>query len=55
MRDALSGVTRFAESRDSLRIAPDMLSDRLSTLVEHGVMTRQPYQELAAGRGSATT
>ena len=45
MRDALAGKTRFAEFRASLGIAPDVLSERLATLVEYGVMTRQPYQE----------
>jgi DNA-binding HxlR family transcriptional regulator len=45
LRDAMSGVTRFAQFRDSLGIAPDVLTDRLSTLVDHGVMTREPYQE----------
>jgi len=45
LREAFSGVTRFAQFRDSLGIAPDVLTDRLSTLVEYGVMTREPYQE----------
>ena len=45
MRDALAGKTRFAEFRASLGIAPDVLSERLATLVEYGVMTKQPYQE----------
>lgn len=45
MREALSGRTRFAEFRDALGIAPDVLTERLNTLVEYGVMTKQPYQE----------
>lgn len=45
LRDALLGSTRFAEFQRSLGIAPDVLTDRLNTLVEHGVMTRVPYQE----------
>jgi DNA-binding HxlR family transcriptional regulator len=45
MREALSGRTRFAEFRQILGIAPDVLSERLATLVEYGVMTKQPYQE----------
>ena len=45
LRDALAGVTRFAQFRDGLGIAPDVLADRLSTLVDFGVMTREPYQE----------
>jgi DNA-binding HxlR family transcriptional regulator len=45
LRDALAGSTRFAEFRDSLGIAPDVLTTRLATLVDYGVMTREPYQE----------
>jgi DNA-binding HxlR family transcriptional regulator len=45
MREALVGRTRFAEFRDALHIAPDVLSERLATLVEYGVMTKQPCQE----------
>ena len=45
LREVLSGRTRFAEIRDVLGVAPDMLSDRLAGLVEHGVLAREPYQE----------
>ena len=45
MREALAGRTRFAEFRDALHVAPDVLTERLATLVEHGVLTKQPYQE----------
>jgi DNA-binding HxlR family transcriptional regulator len=45
LREAFLGQTRFAEFRASLGIAPDVLSDRLATLVAHGVMEREPYQE----------
>jgi DNA-binding HxlR family transcriptional regulator len=45
LREAFSGTTRFAEFRDALGVAPDVLTDRLNTLVEYGVMTREPYQE----------
>jgi DNA-binding HxlR family transcriptional regulator len=48
LREAFFGVTKFAEFRDRLGVAPDVLSDRLSTLVEYGVMERQPYQEPGA-------
>ena len=48
LREAFLGATKFAEFRDRLGIAPDMLSDRLSTLVEYGVMEREPYQEPGA-------
>jgi DNA-binding HxlR family transcriptional regulator len=45
LRDAVSGVRRFADFRLSLGIAPDVLTERLGTLVEHGVLTREPYRE----------
>jgi DNA-binding HxlR family transcriptional regulator len=48
LRDAFLGATRFAEFRNSLGVAPDVLSDRLATLVAYGVMEREPYQEPGA-------
>ena len=45
LREAMDGVTRFAQFRDALGIAPDVLTDRLTTLVEYGVMSRVPYRE----------
>jgi DNA-binding HxlR family transcriptional regulator len=45
LRDALDGITRFADFRDALNLAPNLLTDRLNTLVEYGVMTREPYQD----------
>jgi DNA-binding HxlR family transcriptional regulator len=45
LRDAFIGVTRFADFRASLGIAPDVLADRLARLVEHGVLARGDYQE----------
>ena len=48
LREAFSGATKFAEFRDRLGIAPDVLSDRLSTLVEYGVMERESYQDPGA-------
>ena len=48
LREAFFGASRFAEFRDRLGVAPDVLSDRLATLVEFGVMTREPYREPGA-------
>jgi DNA-binding HxlR family transcriptional regulator len=48
LREAFLGKTRFAEFRESLGVAPDVLADRLATLVSHGVMEREPYQEPGA-------
>ncbi|MDX3853065.1 helix-turn-helix domain-containing protein [Streptomyces sp. AK02-01A] len=42
---ALANVTRFADFKDRLGVAPDILSARLGTLVDAGVMTKQPYRE----------
>jgi DNA-binding HxlR family transcriptional regulator len=53
LREAFSGLTRFAEFRDSLGIAPDVLTDRLATLVRYGVMERVAYQEPGSRSRSA--
>jgi DNA-binding HxlR family transcriptional regulator len=45
LREALGGVTRFADFRTGLGIASDILTDRLSGLVEAGILTREQYQE----------
>ena len=45
LREASAGATRFAQFRDALGIAPDVLTQRLNTLVDYGVLTREPYQE----------
>lgn len=45
VRDALFGVTRFDEFQDRLGIARNVLTQRLDTLVEHGVMDKVPYQD----------
>jgi DNA-binding HxlR family transcriptional regulator len=46
LREAFYGATRFAEFRAALGTPPDVLTNRLATLVEFGVLTREPYQEL---------
>jgi DNA-binding HxlR family transcriptional regulator len=45
VREALSGVARFADFRAHLAIATDVLTDRLNALVETGVLLRVQYQE----------
>ena len=45
LREAFLGATRFAEFRDRLGVAPDVLSDRLTTLTDYGVLAREPYQD----------
>jgi DNA-binding HxlR family transcriptional regulator len=41
----MHGVTRFDEFQKSLQIARNTLSDRLSGLVEAGVLSKQFYQD----------
>lgn len=48
MRNAMYSMTRFDEFRSSLGIADNMLSNRLSRLVEAGLLVRVPYR--ASGR-----
>lgn len=44
LREAFLGRRTFAEFRDELGIATDVLSAHLGALVEHGVFERVPYQ-----------
>jgi len=43
LREAFYGVTRFDEFQKGLGIAPNMLTRRLNTLVDEGLMSRRPY------------
>ena len=45
LRDAVMGVSRFEQFQARLGIARNVLTQRLDTLVEHGLMERVPYQE----------
>jgi DNA-binding HxlR family transcriptional regulator len=45
LREALLGTTRFVDFERNLGLPPDRLADRLATLVEYGVMTKETYQE----------
>jgi DNA-binding HxlR family transcriptional regulator len=45
LRDAFRGLTRFDQFQKSLDIAPNMLTRRLNTLVENGLLERHRYQE----------
>lgn len=45
IRDALLGVRRFDEFQESLGIARNVLTDRLTRLVEDGMLEREPYQD----------
>lgn len=43
LRDALAGMTRFDEFQKSLDIAPNILTRRLTALVDAGLMERRLY------------
>jgi DNA-binding HxlR family transcriptional regulator len=45
MREVLLGRRRFADIRRHTGAAPNILSDRLQTLVEHGLLERRLYRE----------
>lgn len=45
LRDAHAGLTRFDQFRQSLGIAPTMLTKRLATLTEEGLLNKRRYSE----------
>src|SRR3954469_18978997 len=45
LRDAFAGMKRFEDFRESLGIAPNMLTRRLNALVEAGFLERRRYRE----------
>jgi DNA-binding HxlR family transcriptional regulator len=45
LREAHLGTTRFADFRDFLRIAPNILTNRLTTMVEAGLLEKREYRE----------
>jgi DNA-binding HxlR family transcriptional regulator len=45
LRDLFKGVRRFDDMQRNTGIARNILSDRLRTLVEHGIIERRRYQE----------
>jgi DNA-binding HxlR family transcriptional regulator len=44
LRDAFLGVTRFEHFQQRLRVAPNILTKRLRTLTEAGILERRVYQ-----------
>ena len=48
LRDAFAGVSRFDDFQTSLGIAPNMLTRRLKTLVESGLLEKRLYSEKPA-------
>jgi DNA-binding HxlR family transcriptional regulator len=45
LRDAFHGLSRFDQFQESLGIAPNILTRRLNTLVEAGLLERRRYSE----------
>src|SRR5262245_50199161 len=45
IRDVFLGVRRFDQLQQSLRIARNVLADRLNRLVQEGILERVPYSE----------
>ncbi|WP_205697504.1 helix-turn-helix domain-containing protein [Conexibacter sp. SYSU D00693] len=45
MREVLLGRRRFADLKRRLGVAPNILSDRLQTLVDHGLLIRERYAD----------
>jgi DNA-binding HxlR family transcriptional regulator len=45
LRDAFLGIRRFDDFQSRLGIARNVLTDRLNTLVEHGILERRQYHE----------
>jgi DNA-binding HxlR family transcriptional regulator len=45
LRDAFAGLTRFDQFEASLDIAPNMLTKRLKSLVEAGLLERRRYSD----------
>jgi DNA-binding HxlR family transcriptional regulator len=45
LRDATGGITRFDDFRENLGIADNILSTRLSRLVQAGVLVKVPYRD----------
>jgi DNA-binding HxlR family transcriptional regulator len=45
LRDAFRGMTRFDQFQKSLDIAPNMLTRRLTGLIESGLLERRAYRE----------
>jgi DNA-binding HxlR family transcriptional regulator len=50
LREATAGTTRFSTFRSALGVSSDILTERLATLVDAGIMRRERYQE--SGRRS---
>ncbi|MEV6595994.1 helix-turn-helix domain-containing protein [Actinoplanes sp. NPDC051346] len=48
LREVFNGVRRFADMRERTGVPRQVLANRLASLVEHGVLRREPYREPGA-------
>src|SRR6478609_1887154 len=53
VRDALRGRTRFSEFRESLGAPTDILSARLTSLVESGILEKRSYRDAGSRERSS--
>jgi DNA-binding HxlR family transcriptional regulator len=53
VRNALRGETRFSQFRDDLGIPSDVLTARLATLVDAGILEKRAYREPGARERSS--
>ena len=51
MREVLLGRRRFAEIKRHTGVAPNILSDRLETLVEHGLLRKEGAEYVPTRKG----
>src|SRR3954471_2191720 len=51
LRQAFNGIKRFEDFQSTLGISRSLLSERLSRLVEAGVLRREPYKDSVRTRG----
>jgi DNA-binding HxlR family transcriptional regulator len=45
LREAFAGRTRFSDFQAALGVAPDVLTQRLGTLMAAGILEKRPYRE----------
>lgn len=45
LREAFYGVSRFDDFQTNLKVPRPVLSDRLTLLLTHGLLVREPYQD----------
>jgi DNA-binding HxlR family transcriptional regulator len=48
LREVFNGIRRFDDMRVRTGVPRQVLANRLATLVDHGVLRREPYQEPGA-------